>query len=227
MNKRFIPLIMTIIVMIFIVCIMGVAKLSLKINKEKSVPTTSVKIELMNEVGLNVSEMKVLVNLAGLLKISDNIEGEDNRIQSIYYNYLSKYFSSSGVELSTNAADKIQELIKDSDTLNRIEKENDIDRMSFDGREVAIYILKQIYELSGLKLVINIEGYIEQIADQSGNIIYQTNNPQGQMGFQVNALIIILTIILTLFSICFIIAKRNQLFKKGVEYDGFNEKGIA
>ena len=226
-NKLTMPLIITISILIAIVSIVIIARGSLKTNEWKSIPTISSNIVLVEDNGLNESEKRVLTILSDWIELPNNPLDKDNDTYTIYLNYLKEYLSSSEVELSTYKALEMEDLIKSRNEIMYLEKESDINKMSFDGREVTIYIFEQIYELCGLKLVFGTERDIEQIADLSGNVIYLKANPLQQTGFQVDALVITLTSILTLFGICIIIAKKNQLFVKGVRYDGFDEKEFA
>ena len=99
--------------------------------------------------------------------------------------------------------------------------------MSIEGRKFIIHIYEEIYNLCGLNITFDAESNIEKIVDQSGAVIYQNTGAQSQPQIHIDALIITSTFILVLITLCFIIARKNQLFIKGGRYDGFDEKEYA
>lgn len=217
--------VMTIVVLIFIISIIGIARLSIKFNNKYVKSKASEELTIKDKNGLNEREVDILESLASSIFLTKRKTDGNTDVMAIYFNNLNAYYRDSAVDLGKTAADDIAKLIRSMDELIRIEDKTDIGRMSYDGREVAIYILQKIYEMSGLRLLINSQGVIEQITDQTGIVIYQY--PQEPLLFRLDTLIIVVMLILVLLSICIIIAKRNQLFEKGGEYDGFKEKGIA
>jgi hypothetical protein len=148
-------------------------------------------------------------------------------MDSIFYTTLQEYLSSSEVFLTSNQAIQIENNLIDLQEIMNSEGETEFTKMSLEGKKVAIFLAEQIYELCNLKLELNMEGNIEKISDNSGNIIYENGAPISQLGIQINLLIITLTSMATLISICIIIAKKNQLFMKEVGYDGFDEERFA
>jgi len=227
-QKRTMPPILTISILIVIVSFVMIARGFVHTNYEKaSVPTLSSDTLINNDTELNTSEREILTMLSSVIKLPYQVN-QGNMINSIYNTTLLEHLRSSDVYLTSTQAQHVKDKITDLQGIISFEENSDFSKMSLDGRKVIIYISEQIYELCGLKLVLNMEGVIEQISDLSGNIIY-TNvaASAGQESFQVNALVITLLFISTLFGISIIIAKKNQLFIKEVACDEFDEERFA
>ena len=226
-GKRFLLPIITICVITMIMCIVVIARGILNTSDEISIPVLHSNTMLFDDRELNASERVVLTMLLGGIGQSGNLEDNRHDNNTIYYESLERYFSSYNVNLSITNRQKAVDYIKELNEIVSLEKESDMKKMSLDGRGVAIYLSEQIYELCGLKLEHNLQGDIVQITSQSDNFIYLQANPNKQAGFQPYALMITLVIILTLLSICIIIAKKNHLFVKDVTFNGYDEKGFA
>jgi hypothetical protein len=221
------PPILSLCIVTFIVSFILIARGLFDIGQEEvSIPAFSNNIIISDDRELNRSEQEILSMLSSS-NMLPNSKNHENTIDSIFYITLQEYLSSSEVYLTSHQAIRIEEKIVDLQEIMRSEGETDFTKMSLEGKKVAIYISEQIYELCNLKLMINMEGNIEKISDISGNIIYANDVPVSRLGFQINVLIITLTSMATLLSICIIIAKKNQLFIKEVVYDGFDEERFA
>lgn len=224
MRRRAAPAGITMVIVIFIFCIMGVARWSLTTGMETEVQAAQDMAVLKQDTGLNEAEVKVLYQLSQLIGDLDKEVSEGEITEDIYYDCLRKHFRANGMSLSNAAAEEINKLIRDSRKLLLLEEGRPLCEMSLDGREVAIHLYKKIYQFSELKLDIKPDGSIEQIVSQSGKQYYENNRPaQGEL--RVEPLIFILMILITLLGICIIITKRNQLFIKSGEY--MHEKRIA
>jgi len=195
-------------------------------QEEVSIPAFSNNIVISDEKELNTPEQEILSMLSSS-NMLPNYNNQENTTNSIFYKTLQEYLSSSEVYLRSNKVHQIEEKIMDLQEIMSSEGETDFTKMSLEGKKVAIYISEQIYEQCNLKLVLNMEGNIEEISESSGDIIYTKYTPVSQDGFQIKVLIIILASMTTLLSICIIIAKKNQLFMKEVVYDGFDEERFA
>jgi len=195
-------------------------------QEEVSIPAFSNNIVISDEKELNTPEQEILSMLSSS-NMLPNYNNQENTTNSIFYKTLQEYLSSSEVYLTSNKAHQIEDKIIDLQEIMSSEGETDFAIMSLEGKKVAIYISEQIYELCDLKLVLDMEGNIEEISESSGDIIYTKYTPVSQDGFQIKVLIIILASMTTLLSICIIIAKKNQLFMKEVVYDGFDEERFA
>jgi hypothetical protein len=161
-----------------------------------------------------------------LAVLSDRQLTEGNSSGVIYFNYLKSQLGNNQIDIEKPAADKIIVLIGEMNGIMNLEKNRETDEMSIDGRKVVTYIEKKIYKLCGLNLTSNLKGDIVGITDQAGNDLYiRSQTEPGK--FNIYALIITLLTITALMSICVIIARKNQLFSKDVEYNGFKEKGFA
>lgn len=221
-------LLMTIMVLLFIVSIIGTARLSLKFSGAATDKCAPSQVMITDRTGLSGTEADILEKLAGSLGITESgLERKGGTDPfGIYYQYLEEQYRNTGFLLDKNDVTQINELINDLDELIHLEQQSQIGNMSLDGREVAVYILGEIYGLSGLKLEINNEGEIGQISDPAGKVLYQYSLGQ-QTEFRYDALVIIVAVILILISICFRVARRQQLFEKGGEFGGIKEKRIA
>lgn len=227
-KKSTMPPILTISILILIISFVMIARGLIQTSYDKvSIPTQSSDSIINDDKELNTSEREVLTMLSSVIKLPDQVN-QGNTINSIYNAALHKYLRSSDVYLTSTQARQVKDKIIDMQGIISFEGKSDFSLISLEGRKVIIYISEQIYELCGLKLVLNMEGIIEQISDLSGNIIY-TNLAASTVpeSFQMNALVLTLLFIATLFGICTIIAKKNQLFIKEVAYDGFEEERFA
>lgn len=225
-NSEKILFIITICVFLVIISILTVASNSIKISESENIAASSASVELFMDQELNVPETKVLLAISGWVDVPGGSSEQDNTYQ-VYYDCLKKYFRNPGTDLSADGSLAIDELVSSSNEIIALENEVQFCKMSFDAREVIIHLLKQIYEISGLKLVMSESGSIDKITDLSGNIVYQKENRLLQSGFRIDAVIITLAFILSLFGICIIISRKNQIIVKGGDYDGFDEKEFA
>ena len=225
MNKRILSTLISICILFLIVCIEARTG-SLSINDEISIPVQSNILGVYNDSELNENEKIVLDLLTGI-NLGNRPLIEKNPDYKLYVEYLKAKFSTSEIDLSVSEADQIIDKIIDMNKIMNLEHEGSINNMSLDGRELSIKLSEQIYGLCGLDLIYDVQGNINLISEQSGDIIYINENYNRQKGFQINALMITLLIMIILFGICVIIAKKNQLLKKGGIYDGFNEEGFA
>lgn len=195
-------------------------------NEEISIPAQSKNISISENSDLNQSEVTILSMLWKVLDLSNQKEqGEASNL--LYYRVLEEHFSNDDVNMNSSQALDMKDKIDDMREIINSERQTDISNMSLDGRKIAIYIVKQVYAICGLQLDLTMEGNIEKITNQSGNTIFQKTVPTNHEVFQMNALIITIVLALTLFSICFLIAKKNQLFNKDVIYDEFDEERFA
>jgi hypothetical protein len=225
--KHLMPPVLTYCILIFLVSFVVIARGAFATNSEEnSIPTLSNTIIVSGETELNTSEREVLSLLSSVVKLPNQKE-QGKTTNYIYYNTLQEYLGSSEVYLNTHQAELIKDEIATMHAIMSSEEVTDFTKLSLDGKKVFIYISEQIYELCGLKLVSNMDGDIEKISDSSGNVIYAKKVSASQVGFQVNVLIVTVTVMVTLLSICFTIAKKNQLFIKEVIYDGFDEERFA
>lgn len=221
-------MLMTMAAMLVIVSIIGVARFSLKVGGISVEKDSAQTVTINDRTGLNEGEIKILKNLAVSMRLTEarmNVKGNRDTF-SLYYGYLEKHYRSTEFQMDNETAVQMNELIDDMNELILLEKQYRISDMTLDGREVAVHILGRIYELSGLELVIDNEGNIEQISDLADSVLYR-NTQQEPTDFRYDTLILIVTVVLVMISICFNIARRNRLFEKGGEFGGIKEKRIA
>ncbi len=231
MSKRIMLPFITMCAIIAVMCIETLAG-GLSTKDEISIPalsgsTGSIYTELIEDKELNEPE-KVILNL--LTSESDSQESEeltDSIGYGAYVKYLHNYLSSSGVTLSSSKAYEALNKIIELKAVINIEQESSFNKMSVDGRELAINLSQEIYDACGLKLSCDIQGNITCISDKAGNLIYLNPKTIQNAGIRLDALMITLAVIMVLLGICIIIARKNQLFKKEEAYDGFQEEGFV
>ena len=221
------PLILTLSIVTFNISFTLIVRWLINTYQEENIlPTFSHNIMIADEKEPNRSKQEILSLLSSYSRLSE-YNDKVNSIDLILYKTMHEYLSSSEVYLTSKQALQIESSLIDLQEIMNSEGETEFAKMSLKGKNVVIFLTKQIYELCNLKLELNVEGNIEKITDYSNNIIYSNNAQSSQLGTQVNILIITLASLAILLSICFIIAKKNQLFIKEVEFDGLNEERFA
>jgi hypothetical protein len=224
-EKQMLPF-MTICVMLVILCMAGITRATVNTDTVSNSLMTSYSAQF-TEVELGDAERVILGMLFDEMELSlEDREKEDNTYY-IYWESLYKHLSSSGMELGNSKADQVKVKIDELNHIIKLEQESDFTEMSINGREIAIDISKQIYKLCGLVLKTNMEGTIAYISDENGQDIYRKNIQVQQTGFHTYAFLITLSSIIILLGTIFIIVKSNQLFKKEVKSDGFDEERFA
>jgi hypothetical protein len=193
---------------------------------EISIPTIASDSQILEDNSLNQSE-KVIVSL-----LSSRIAASGNQLRetseyNLYVEHLRKYLSSAGVTISDDSGKKAASKILEMSAIMDLEQENNIEKMTLDGRELAINLSQEIYKACGLTLNYNLKGQITRISDKTGKFIYLNESQLKQTGFQFDLFLITFGIIAFLLFICIIIAKKHQLYVKDVAYDGFNEERYA
>lgn len=228
MNKYSILPVITISFLIAIFAIVIIAKGSLKTYDEISIPVLSSNQEqLLDNEELNTSERSILSKLMSGIEWFDDQQVLDSSINSTYIKYLKEYLSKPGIDLDIMIASEVEDQIKSLYSIMYMEKQSNFKHMSVDGRGVAIYLSKQIYELCGLNISFGMEGDIVQISEGTGNVMYNKEKSKNQVDFQLNTLLITFGCVIMLLSICIIISKKNHLFLKEDYYEEYEEKKYA
>lgn len=208
-----------------IVCILVIARVSIATKEKVSVQAFTHK-ELIKDEKLNDSENTIINMLSSVTYATGSQSKVLHQIDPNYVAYLSKYLESSKGELEEKKAEQIVDMLKDLVQVMNLEDKSGMKEMSLDGREITLHMIEQIYELSGLTLQHNIQGDILRITDSTGNNLYLNKNLiQGEY-LNINAILIILSVMIVLFCVCITISKKNQLFKKDEIYE-FEEKGLV
>lgn len=161
-----------------------------------------------------------------LMEEMNQTEEKDNN-NFTYKNYLKNYLKQQNIQLSSEVSIEISEKLLQLLTLMEMEHKTDFKAMSLDSREMGLNLIKDIYKSCGLKLYADYSGQVLKITDRKGNLLYQDKEVMGQEQIRISILIVILTFLLVLFTICFFLAKKNQLYKKDVTYDVQKKEGYA
>ncbi|MBE5965885.1 MAG: hypothetical protein E7255_02785 [Lachnospiraceae bacterium] len=207
MIKRFIVPIITSCIIIFIICAAAQERKSLQAYEFDNIPAMAEEIRVIQAATLSAND--------------------EEKIPSGTITYLQDYLKSSLVDLGDKNADELKELIRELRFIFTIEKENELDKMTIDGREIAVNLLKRIYAVCGATLEYNLSGEIERVEDPGGNILYQNKNQVPQGNFEMGALLLVLTVILALLTLGIILTQKSQIFAGDVIFDGFDEQEYA
>lgn len=210
-SKRSVLPLISIIVLFTIVCIIAITRGSLIISDDIKTSATVTTKKILENVNLNDSEKIIINMLKNKMKQQNTQEDMKSETHSTYIDCLESYLSSSDKNLSKEKCYEVVELIKSINVIMTIEKENDFKKMSLDGREVATHICEQIYQLCGLNIIYALDGDIVQITDNSGNFLYNNENSSVRGKFSIYKFVIVFIIWFFLLSICFVLAKTNQL----------------
>lgn len=226
MCKHYAPPLISLCILIFTVCIALLAG-SINTKEEMAIPAIADNFELTEDEKLNEAEILILnvLDSAGAeVKIKRTAGTEE---YNTYKNQLKSYFERDNVNVKDSITQDIVNKIIQLNAIMDMENEFDINKMSLDGRELAIRLSQEIYDMCGLKLSYNMQGEIIRITDKTGKDTFFKNSAYGKAEFQGEVLAVTVAAILFLILLCISIAKKNQLFVKDVKYDGFNEKGYA
>lgn len=226
-RRNFLYQAVTVLLIIMIICTAGMIQFTVKPAKgsSKSLPVNN--SVWFNEEGLSEPEKAVLSKLYTEIVFSDWQQDHTVNTYLIYLMNLKNYFMKEGIDLAQEQSDLVISKIENIQQIFSLEGKSDIGNMSMDGRGIAIDLFEQIYKICGLKIDANMTGEIEEIQDQTGNVIYQRQTTNISEEFQVYALISTLTIIISLLILSVIIVKKNQIFRRDVVYDGFDEERFA
>ncbi|GEM_PF-6711113 len=228
-QKSTMPPVLSVILVAVLICFIVIAKgLTRGDSAEATVPVLSAGT-LSNASEQIEPEQDVLTMLREVLHPSERVgqAGRKEKQATIYYEILKNYLSGDGIELTNQQAKMIDDNIVSIHEILTNEEKVDYTQLSYDGKRVVFYLLKQIYDICGLQLTGNMEDNIETITQQSGIILYNNNLAGDQSNLQIDALIIILLLLVILFIICLLIARKHQLFNKEEKRDGFDEERFA
>ena len=200
---------------------------SLKTKDEIGVPIITNTGTVSQEDNINTTEKTILTILENSLNQAGSEENMAGNEYTTYINQLDNYFKKPNVNLEktklTEVTDKVSQLI----ALMKLEQESDFTKMSFDGRELALRLSSEIYNICGLKLSFGSLGNIMEVEELSGKIIYENEKTAQQPEFQWNTLLLSVAFAFFLLLVNVLIAKKHQLFVKDGIYNGFNEEGYA
>ena len=162
--------------------------------------------------------------------ISDNTD--DKSFKGIYkldsyLIYLNEYLRTTDVNLSTDDESSKEHLLLELETIAKLEKENSIKNMSMDGREIAISLLKNIYDIYGISISFGLDGDIQNVNDPLGNSIYNNIEETLKTGFQVIHLTIVICINLILLGLSILIGRKSKISVKDGDIYGLDEKRYA
>lgn len=225
-RRRALLPILTLLIMLVIVGTAGITRLNLKVNSLRT-PTKLSSISSYEDLKLYISESILLTALVDKKQVFGSPVVDDNSTYSIFISQLIQYVGSKDTAATLSRSELLEEKIAQLISIMNIEKESDFTKMSLDGRAVAIDIATQIYELCGLRLITSMEGGIDKILDDAGNVLFTNIGREPSYNFQPAVLIVTFAVILTLFGINLMIGKKNNLYKKDVRYDEFDEKRFA
>lgn len=172
-----------------------------------------------------------IISIAAVTKLSktsnDNELYKDTYNLGSYLTHLQEYISTSETSLSIENESKFSNLLQELAVVSNLEKKDDIQQMSIDGRDMAMSLLKNIYGLYGAKIEFSIDGEIRKVNDSTGNLIYEKEDTTNIVEFQIINLIIVLCIILILFSLSLLLTRNSKILVKDGDIDGYDKKKYA
>lgn len=220
------PPILTIVIIIAVISFILIAKGGLLARGDRSIPVSSANLMILGEDTLNETETDVLQQLYQALHISVVEQQEKDSQYLVYFDVLRTYFKSSDFSLSASAKKELSELMSALNEIIRLEQLQDIRTMSLDGREVATYLLSEIYSICRLKITFGLLGDIERIEMGGGTELYAIREASVQ-SVHIDTLIKTIIIAVILLIICIFISNKNHLYQKEVIYDGVKKKRYA
>lgn len=124
-------------------------------------------------------------------------------------------------------SNKEEYLLQELLVVSNLEKDNNINNMSIDGRDMAISLIKDIFGLYGLNIEFGMNGEIQKVNDELGNLIYQNVENIKVMKFQVFHLFIVVCVIFLFIILSILISRKSKIIVKGGDRNGFDEKKYA
>lgn len=210
-----------ILIAVIIIAVGG--RKSLNIYKPES---TSVMSQNITRDGMNDKADEKIISIQ--LKETPNYQFYESTYNlGSYMIFLQEYLRNSEANLSIENESKKEKLLQELMIIGNLEKQNNIQHMSIDGREIAISLLKNIYEIYGVNIEFGMDGEIQMIDDPLGNIIYQNGDKTIKIELQVIHLSIVVFLIFILFCLSLFIARKSKILVKDGGIDGFDEKKYA
>lgn len=210
-----------ILIAVIIIAVGG--RKSLNIYKPES---TSVMSQNITRDGMNDKADEKIISIQ-LKETPNNQFYESTYNLGSYMIFLQEYLRNSEANLSIENESKKEKLLQELMIIGNLEKQNNIQHMSIDGREIAISLLKNIYEIYGVNIEFGMDGEIQMIDDPLGNIIYQNGDKTIKIELQVIHLSIVVFLIFILFCLSLFIARKSKILVKDGGIDGFDEKKYA
>lgn len=226
MQKQYTPPLILLCIFILIICSSLLAG-SLNTKAKLAVPAVSENAQLSKDKELNEAEQTILNALANyrLPAGKANVNGKDEF--DTYQSILKTHLSRTGVDMNRTASREALKKIIQLAAIINMEQKDDFHSMSLDGRELAVRVSREIYDICGLKLICSLQGDIIRVEDYQGNSLYYEPSSTGTQKFKVNVFVITISVILFFLFLCVYIARKNQFFVKDVAYDGLNKEGYA
>jgi hypothetical protein len=198
MNNKYIAGLLGLGIVIAIICITGIARKSLSIFKQTSIPLI-LHSSIFDEAVTDISYLK----------------------------YLQNHIRASGVRLGTDIEKKRDDLIRELMIVTKLEDKKDIQQMSIDAREISVGIIKDIYRLYGINIIFDTdkEGY--RVEDKAGNIIYHSSPRVIKADLNLFNGVIVACFALVFVGLSIFMTVKNKICIKDGDFDGLNEKEYA
>lgn len=223
-SKKVMPSYMMIIILIFIICYIFIARtVENPLHKDNSITVSSIGMSA-NEGVEKESQKEMKKQITTVLMMFGMQYG--NTEHETGYNILLNEIKNDVIDLSGESLQRVNNSMIDMQKIIDQEKTNKFINMSLEGRKRIIHIIKEIFKIYGYHIVVNLNGDIENISDYSGVLVY-SKSQFGISGTQYKVFVLILLLVFLALIICILIANKNQLFKKDVRYDGINKKRYA
>lgn len=221
--KKIMPPRVTACILIFMICFIFISRGFAGSWHEDRIPAMS-RTLITGDETRHSTYQDLEIQLSNILQLFDlNESNSDHKTLKII---LKEDMLDKKIDFSEEDMLRLQDSLLDLQEIIRLEEVGEFKKMSLEGRKVIIYLTKEIFELYGFRLAVSIDGRIEKILDSAGNLVYSA--PQlSLMDNQLKGLAIVISIVILALLLCILLAKKNQLFKKEVIYDGLNKKRYA
>lgn len=217
-----------VLTLIFLLCTVSMTHIiKLVLKSKNNAPVITNEISIPVNLNMNPIENEIFSMILANEVVIPNYDRKDNKLHNIYIQVLARQLSSNQIDLGELQLENVKGLISQLNNTISNDDRNNTNNMSFISKCVISSVAQNIYEQCGLTLDYNLDGEIQQVKDTNGNIMYEISKNKVNSGVQWNLLFAVILICFILISICIIISKRNQLFKKGGFYHGFKENEFA
>lgn len=228
-NNKYIACLLSLGILIAIISIGVAARKSISIYKQDSIPVISQKLIYndVNDTDYNTDNTDGVITSMQLSESSYKQLYTDTYNLGSYLAHLQDYIGASDIHLDVDNEMKKEHLLHELMIIANLEKKNNIQHMSIDGREMATSLIKNIYQVYGIDITFGMDGEIQSVEDNAGNLLYRNTDRTIELEFQVIHLAIVVCIVLLLFGISILLTRKNKIFIKEGDFNGLDEKKYA
>lgn len=173
---------------------------------------------------INQHEISILNRLTESINLTGDRNQRRGEAEADYESFLMQYLNSEGTDLSAREEEQVALKAEELKELLSFEGKKNLGELSADGREVAIGLTREVFSACGLKAGVNPLGELISLEGTSGSITLIEDSEQ-----HINAgvLLIAITVVGVLLTICYVLSKKSRILIKDVKYDGFHKEEFA